>query len=95
MAKGAKFPGMNSTEQETGNPPTKVLPSSEKMAGNEMVGVKDSGYIDKKGTPSGLDARFNMLPPGMEIEDQKNADIREQRLSTYKGGISYPGDGWT
>jgi len=89
------YPGMNSTEQETGVPPTKVFPSSEKMAGNEMVGVKDSGYIEKKGIPSGLDARFNCLPPGMNIEDQDNADIRAQKLSEYKGGCSYPGDGWT
>ncbi len=94
MAKGM-YPGMNSTEQETGNPPTKVLPSSEKMTGNEKVGIQGSGYIEKKGTPSGLDARFNMLPPGMNIDDQKVADIREEPVKMYKGGLSYPNDGWT
>jgi hypothetical protein len=60
----------------------------------EKTGVKDSGYLTKKGTPSGESAKFNMLPPGMNIEDQKVADIRAQELLNYKGGISYPGDGW-
>jgi hypothetical protein len=91
----AMFPGMSAEEQETGKPPEGVLPGSSKMVGNELVGIKDSGYIEKKGTPSGLDARFNFLPPGMEIEDQKNTDIRPQKMCEYKGGISYPGDGWT
>jgi len=71
-------------------PNTKVLPNS----GGESVektGVKDTGYIVKKGTPSGNDAKFNYLPPGMVIEDQANADIRAQKMLTYSGGISYPG----
>jgi hypothetical protein len=89
------FPGMIVKEQESKKPDVGVLPSSEKMTGNEMVGIKDSGYLEKKGTPSGLKADFNFLPPGMNIEDQENSDIRSQSLSTYKGGLSYPGDGWT
>jgi hypothetical protein len=91
----ATFPGMIVKEQESGKPDVGVLPTSEKMAGNEMVGIKDQGYLDKKGTPSGLKADFNFLPPGMDIEDQDNADIRAQKQLDYKGGISYPGDGWT
>lgn len=89
------FPGMIVKEQESKRPDVGVLPTSEKMAGNEMVGIKDQGYLDKKGTPSGLKAEFNYLPPGMNIEDQDNADIRAESMLTYKGGISYPGDGWT
>lgn len=91
----AMFPGMIVKEQESGMPDVGVLPSSEKMTGNEMVGIKDAGYLTKKGTPSGLKAEFNYLPPGMDITDQENADIRPQTMTTYKGGISYPGDGWT
>jgi len=71
-----------------------VLPASAKMAGNEMVGIKDSGYLVKKGTPYGVDVNFNSLPPGMDITDQEMADIRKQELYTYSGGLSYPGDGW-
>ena len=89
------FPGMIVKEQEKGTPDVGVLPNSEKMTGNEMVGIKDAGYLDKKGTPSGLKAEFNFLPPGMDIEDQENADIRSQKQINYSGGISYPGDGWT
>ena len=88
------YPGMNSTEQESGHPEGAGLPSS----GGEVLdraGIKDKGYINTKGIPSGLDARFNYLPPGMNIEDQKNADIKEQKLYTWEGGLSYPKDGWT
>jgi hypothetical protein len=90
----ATFPGMIVKEQESKRPDVGVLPSSERMVGNEMVGIKDQGYLEKKGTPSGLKAEFNFLPPGMEIEDQVNADIRPQKLVNYKGGLDYPGDGW-
>lgn len=34
-----------------------------------------------KGTPSGVDAQFNHLPPGMRNTSQENADIREQKIS--------------
>ena len=71
-----------------------VLPKS----GGESVektGIHDSGYLTKKSEPSGEGAMFNDLPPGMNIEDQKNSDIRAQKMITYSGGISFPGDGWT
>jgi len=77
------------------NPDVSVLPTSSKMAGSEKVGVKNSGYLDKKGTPSGEGAKFNFLPPGMKIEDQSVADIRSLSMSNYSGGLGYPGDGWT
>jgi hypothetical protein len=71
-----------------------VLPDSSKIRGNEMVGIKDSGYLAKKGIPYGVNAMFNTLPPGMDIEDQENADIRKEPLKVYSGGLSYPDDGW-
>lgn len=90
----AKLKGMmGQMEQESGMPDIGVLPKS----GGESVektGINDTGYMDKKGTPSGLTAMFNMLPPGTNIEDQKVRDINPQEMHEYKGGISYPGDGW-
>lgn len=90
---GMKIP-VPTSEQSTSMPDVGVLPSSGGQS-IDKTGVKDSGYLTKKGTPSGLKAEFNYLPPGMNIEDQKDADIRSQEMKTYKGGISYPGDGWT
>lgn len=52
-----------------------------------------SDYIDKKGTPYGEAAKFNFLPPGMDIGNQKMVDIREMALKEVTS-ISYPGDGW-
>jgi len=85
---------MEMKEQESGLPDQNVLPKS----GGESIdktGIKDSGYLDKKGTPSGMSAEFNMLPPGTNIEDQSVCDIRPMAMHEYKGGISFPGDGWT
>jgi hypothetical protein len=70
-----------------------VLPNSSKMDGNEMVGIKDAGYLVKKGTPFGVEAFFNSLPPGMDITDQELADIRVEPMKTYSGGLGF-GDGW-
>lgn len=58
------------------------------------TGFKTSGYITKKGTPSGADAKFNQLPPGQNIADQECADIRDlpKKEITASG---YPGDGWS
>ena len=77
----AKLPDVNS------------LPDSARMVRNEMVGVKDNGYLDKKGTPSG-NARLLELPPGTNIQDQSVADIRDLPMKVYSGGTSFPGDGW-
>jgi hypothetical protein len=71
-----------------------VLPDSAHMAGNEMVGIKDSGYLVKKHVPMGNNANFLSLPPGMDIEDQENADIRKMPMKTVTA-MGYPGDGWT
>jgi len=59
----------------------------------EQSGFITDGYIDKGGTPYGEDAKFNFLPPGMDISNQENAEIHDMpmRKLTHE---SYPGDGW-
>lgn len=59
----------------------------------DKAGVNNSGYIVKKNTPYGVGAMFNTLPPGMDIEDQELADIRQEPYKEITGK-SYPGDGW-
>lgn len=49
-------------------------------------------YIVKKGTEYGEAAKLNMMPPGMDISDQKMSDIREMPLKKVISE-SYPGDG--
>jgi len=71
-----------------------VLPDSAEMAKNEMVGTRNSGYLAKKGLEFGVNAFYNSLPPGMDIEDQENCDIRQMEMRAYEGGLGYPGDGW-
>ena len=60
----------------------------------EKSGFQTSGYIDKKGTPYGEAAKFNFLPPGMDIADQENAEINNMPLRKLTSE-SYPGDGWS
>jgi hypothetical protein len=72
-----------------------VLPESAEMAGNEMVGIQDRGYLVKKGLEFGVNAMYNSLPPGMDIEDQELCDIRKEDMVVYSGGLGFPGDGWT
>jgi hypothetical protein len=71
-----------------------VLPDSAELAGNEMIGVRNSGYLTKKGLEYGVNAMTFSLPPGMDIEDQEISDIRKEDMVVYTGGMSYPGDGW-
>jgi hypothetical protein len=78
--------------KDSSMPDVGTLPRS----GGQMVekdGINDTGYLTKKGTPSGERAMFNKLPPGTNIEDQAVADIREEPLKLYSHGLSYPGDG--
>jgi hypothetical protein len=69
-----------------------VLPSS---GGGSLdkAGIKNNGYLVKKGLPFGVTAFYNSLPPGMNIVDQELSDIREMEMKTVVG-LSYPGDGW-
>lgn len=59
----------------------------------EKTGFVTSGYIDKQGTPYGEAAKFNFLPPGMDISNQENTEIHNMPMKTLVG-TSYPGDGW-
>lgn len=59
----------------------------------EMSGFVTEGYLDKNGTPYGEAAKFNFLPPGMDISNQENCDIRQMPLRKLVAE-SYPGDGW-
>ena len=71
-----------------------VLPDSAEMAGNELVGIRNNGYLAKKGLEFGVNAMYNSLPPGMDIEDQEVTDQRKIEMVAYEGGLSFPGDGW-
>lgn len=59
----------------------------------EKSGFITEGYMDKGGTPYGEAAKFNFLPPGMNISNQENAEIHEMPLRKLVNE-SYPGDGW-
>lgn len=59
------------------------------MAEN-TTGFQTSGYINKKGTS--VEGGSNVLPPGYDIENQPNADIRDMPMKRVIQG-SYPGDG--
>lgn len=67
------------------------------MKNDQRVGFDTDGYIQKKGITASQatnpDTRYNMTPPGMDINDQKNADIRTLPWKTITG-MGYPGDGW-
>lgn len=71
-----------------------VLPDSDELLGDERVGIRNYGYLSKKNTPFGVNALFNSLPPGMDIEDQELTDIRQMEMRVFDKGLGYPGDGW-
>lgn len=71
-----------------------VLPDSSELVGDERVGARNWGYLAKKGLVFGVNALYNSLPPGMDIEDQEVCDIREMKMVVYDTGLGYPGDGW-
>jgi hypothetical protein len=73
------IPGMNSLRNDIGE-----------MSGFQ---AETSSYIVKKGTPYGEAAKFNFLPPGMDIRNQENTDQRDMPLKTLTD-MSYAGDGW-
>lgn len=59
----------------------------------EKSGFETEGYIVKKGMGYGESLKLNYLPPGMDIDNQENKDIRAM---SYREVVeqSYPGDGW-
>jgi len=59
----------------------------------EKSGFETSGYLDKKGTSYGENAKFNYLPPGMEIDNQQIVEINAMPFKKVVEE-SYPGDGW-
>lgn len=59
----------------------------------EKTGIDNRDYITKKGLEFGADAFYNSTPPGQDIDDQENADIRQMPIRNYEGGVSYPTDG--
>jgi hypothetical protein len=71
-----------------------VLPDSDRIVNDERVGIHNHDYLVKKNLEFGVTANFNSLPPGMDIEDQENCDIRRMEMKAYEGGLGYPGDGW-
>lgn len=79
--------------QSGGQPPNIVDMQSLHNDIGEKSGFQTDGYIDKKGTPYNEAARFNHMPPGMDIDNQDNADIRDMQMKTVVD-TSYPGDGW-
>lgn len=58
----------------------------------EASGFQTSGYLDKKGTPYGEGAKFNLMPPGMDIANQEVCDIRDMPMKTITES-GYAGDG--
>ncbi len=54
------------------------------------TGFQTAGYITKKGTTT---EKLNEMPPGYDIEDQINADIRAMPMKEVTAQ-SYPGDGY-
>jgi len=60
----------------------------------EKSGFITDGYLDKQDTPFGEAAKFNFLPPGMDISNQENSEIHTMPLRKLVAE-SYPGDGWS
>jgi hypothetical protein len=60
----------------------------------ELSGFITDGYLDKNDIPFGEAAKFNFLPPGMDISNQENVEIHDMPLRKLTD-MSYPGDGWS
>lgn len=59
----------------------------------ERSGFITDGYLDKGNTQFGEAAKFNFMPPGMDISNQQLCEINEMPLRKIIAE-SYPGDGW-
>lgn len=103
MASGGKSAGQmtgNGGSEKFANPQNGTPPTTIRGMGGthndigEKSGFQTDGYLDKRGTPYGEAAKFNFLPPGMDISDQENVEIHAMPLKKLVSE-SYPGDGWT
>ena len=83
-ARPGLYPGMIDREQSSKRADEGVLPSRRAEV-LDRAGIHNEGYLDKEGTPSGLDARLNKLPPGQDIARQENADINKQPFLRFRG----------
>lgn len=97
----AKMTGRNTGQisEKAGfaNPLNEITPNIVDMQSmkndiGEASGFQTSGYLDKKGTPYGEGAKLNQMPPGMDIDNQENADIRSMQLKRITPA-GYEGDG--
>ena len=100
--KGTKYVGQIGHDTKFAKPFEDVDSGVMNMDGtHDDIGEKSgfqantSSYIVKKGTVYGEAAKLNIMPPGMDINDQTLRDIRDMPLKVYSGGESFPGDGWT
>lgn len=102
--KGQKYDGQMSGDggkEAFANPQRVYSPGLPTMDGlHDDIGEKSGfagstdHYIIKKGTPYGEAAKFNFLPPGMDINDQEMRDIRDMPFRQVVD-MSYPEDGWS
>lgn len=60
------------------------------MAEND-TGFVNSGYINKKGTTSG--DSLNVMPPGMDVGNQPNADVSADMKMKKIVPLGFPGSG--
>jgi hypothetical protein len=96
---GGKYHGeMAGKGQKFGHPMQPVPSAIPSIGGThndigELSGFITDGYLDKNGTPYGEAAKFNFLPPGMEITNQEIAEFHDMPLRKLTAE-SYPGDGW-
>lgn len=94
---GGKNAGQIGPSESFANPNQAITPNVKGMQSlkndiGEKSGFQTDGYIDKKGTPYGEGAKFNQMPPGMDISNQEMTDIRDMPLKRLtKDG--YEGDG--
>jgi hypothetical protein len=82
--RGKLLPGMLEAEQESG-PTASVGFPNRKTETVDRAGINDRGYLDKNGTESGLSARFNFLPPGIDIENQNDSRQHDIPFKQWKG----------
>lgn len=98
--KKAMYDGQIGHSQKFANPMNMGAPAEISGIGGlhndigEMSGFITDGYLDKNDMAYGEAAKFNFLPPGMDISNQENAEIHDMPLRKLVSE-SYPGDGWS